>query len=118
MRGSTGGRYAGLHWIIKEAHMYVVALHKIVNAENAFTRGQKLMTNDGAPAGVRVLQFYPGRDRTAVTCLWEAPSVNLVQKYVDATLGDAAENTTFEVDSDAAFARLPLGIREAAATTV
>ena len=95
--------------------MYVVALHQIKNPDAAFSRGQKLMTNQGAPAGVRVLQFYPSRDRSAVTCLWESPSVALVQKYVDATLGDSSENTCYNVDAEFAFARQPLGVRESAA---
>ena len=98
--------------------MYVVVLHAIKDAKTAFTRGEKLMKNEGAPAGVRVLQFYPSCDRRTVTCLWEAPSVDAVQKYVDATLGDSSENTSFEVDSAFAFARLPLGIRESAAAAV
>ena len=98
--------------------MYVVVLHRITNPQTAFTRGERLMKNEGAPAGVRVLQFYPSRDRSAVTCLWEAPSVKLVQTYVDATLGDASVNTCYDVDAEFAFARQPLGVRESAATAV
>ena len=94
--------------------MYVVVQHRIKNPQTAFPRGEKLMTNDGAPAGVRVLQFYPSRDGTLVTCLWEAPSVASVQAYVDSTLGDSSENACYEVDSEQAFARQPLGLRESA----
>ena len=94
--------------------MYVVVLHRIKNAQAAFSRGERLMKNEGAPAGVRVLQFYPSRDRSAVTCLWEAPSMGLVQTYVDSTLGDSSENTCYDVDSEFAFARQPLGVRESA----
>jgi hypothetical protein len=92
--------------------MYVVVLHRIKDAPAAFSRGERLMTNEGAPSGVRVLQFYPSADRSTVTCLWEAPSVALVQTYVDSTLGDSSDNTCYGVDSDFAFARQPLGIRE------
>jgi hypothetical protein len=70
------------------------------------------MKNEGAPAGVQVLQFYPGRDGSAVVCLWEAPTVEAVQQYVDVTLGDSSDNTYFEVDSDQAFARHAPGIAE------
>ena len=95
--------------------MYVVVQHSIRNPEIAFTRGQRLMKSEGAPAGVRNLQFYPSRDQSRVTCLWEAPSVQAVQGYVDATLGDSSENVCYEVNSEQAFARLPLGLRESAA---
>lgn len=48
------------------------------------------------------------------TCLWEAPSVDSVQRYVDSTLGDASENSCYEVAAEQAFALQPSGIREAA----
>jgi hypothetical protein len=95
--------------------MYVVVHHRIGNADAAFRRGEALTRNEGAPAGVRVLQFYPSRDRSEVACLWEAPTVEAVQGYVDATLGDSSENACFEVDADLAFAERPLGLAAPAA---
>jgi hypothetical protein len=92
--------------------MYVVVQHRIKNPQIAFTRGEKLMKNEGSPAGVRNLQFYPSTDRSTVTCLWEAPSVHVVQEYVDSTLGNSSDNLCYEVDAEQAFARQPLGIRE------
>ena len=98
--------------------MYVVAQHEIKNPSVAFARGEKLIKNEGAPAGVRGLQFYPSRDGAAITCLWEAPSVAAIQGYVDSTLGDSSVNTCYEVDSDQAFSLHPLGIREVATSGV
>jgi hypothetical protein len=95
--------------------MYVVVLHEIKNPESAFSRGQRLMSGDGAPAGARVLQFYPSADATRVTCLWESPSVDAVQGYVDETLGDSSVNGCYEVDAAQAFAERPLGIQPAPA---
>jgi len=97
--------------------MYVVVQHRIKNPQIAFSRGDKLVKNEGAPAGVRNLQFYPSRDRSRVTCLWEAGSVDAVQKYVDTTLGDSSDNICYEVDSDQAFAQRPLGLRESVEVT-
>jgi hypothetical protein len=95
----------------KEAGMYVVAYHQIKDPQQAFARGERLIKNEGAPAGVRGLQFYPSRDGSAVTCLWEAPSVEVVRAYVDSTLGDASDNTCWEVAAEQAFAERPLGIQ-------
>jgi hypothetical protein len=95
--------------------MYVVVQHRIKDPQTAFSRGEKLVKNEGAPAGVRGLQFYPSRDGSAVTCLWEAPGVAAVQAYVDSTLGDSSENTCYEVDAEQAFSRQPSGLRESAA---
>ena len=95
--------------------MYVVVLHEIQDPPTAFARGEKLVMNEGAPAGARGLQFYPSVDGTVVSCLWEADSVEAIQEYVDSTLGDASVNTCFEVDAEQAFAEQPLGLRTPAA---
>lgn len=95
--------------------MYVVVQHNIKDPETAFPRGEKLIRNEGAPTGVRGLQFYPAQDGSAVTCLWEAPSVEVIQEYVDSTLGDSSENTCYEVNAEQAFSRQPLGLPESAA---
>jgi hypothetical protein len=87
--------------------MYVVAQHQIRDPQAAFSRGEKLIRNEGAPAGVRGLQFYPSRDRSAVTCLWEADSVESIQEYVDTTLGNSSLNSCYEVDPEQAFAERP-----------
>ena len=94
--------------------MYVVVQHRFKNPEIAFARGERLIRNEGAPAGVKGLQFYPSRDGSAATCLWEAPSVDAVQRYVDSTLGDSSENSCYEVASEKAFAARPSGINEPA----
>ena len=79
--------------------MYVVAYHRIKDPETAFSRGENLLAGNGAPRGVRAVQFYPSQDQSAVTCLWEADSVATVQEFVDSTLGDVSENICFEVNT-------------------
>lgn len=95
--------------------MYVVVHHRFIDPKTAFARGEKLIRNEDAPTGVRGLQFYPSRDGSVAVCLWEAPSVESVQSYVDTTLGDSSENSCFEVDSEQAFADRPAGLQESAA---
>jgi hypothetical protein len=95
--------------------MYVVVLHQFRDPPTAFARGQKLIMNEGAPPGVRGLQFYPSADGSVVTCLWESDSVEMIQEYVDSTLGDSSANTCYEVDAEQAFAEQPLGLRTPAA---
>src|SRR5688500_8151509 len=92
--------------------MYVVVQHRIKDPQVAFARGERLVKNEGAPDGARGLQFYPAQDGSAVTCLWEAPSVRSIQEYVDSTLGDSSENTCYEVNSEQAFASQPAGLAE------
>jgi hypothetical protein len=92
--------------------MYVVVHHTIINASEAFARGEKLIKGEDAPEGTTVLQFFPARDASHVTCLWESNSVADVQQYVDATMGESSRNRCSEVDAASAFARQPLGIAE------
>ena len=94
--------------------MYVVVQHRFTNTALAFSRGEKLIKNEGAPAGAHGLQFYPARDGSGATCLWEATAVEAIQQYVDTTLGDASVNTCYEVDAAQAFAQQPSGIRQSA----
>ena len=97
--------------------MYVVVQHRIKDHQTAFSRGEKLIKNEDAPHGVRGLQFYPSQDGSAVTCLWEAASVESVQQYVDSTLGESSENTFYEVNVEQAFAAQPSGLPTSPATT-
>lgn len=92
--------------------MYVVVQHRIKDPQVAFERGERLIKNEGAPVGAHGLQFYPSQDGSAVTCLWEAPSVDAIQGYVDATLGDSSENVCYEVNAEQSFSRQPAGISE------
>ena len=86
--------------------MYVVVHHTILDAETAFTRGQA-DDRGGCAAGRWVLQFYPSVDHSLVIWLRESSTVEDVQAYVDATLGDSSEN-----GSTGGFGR---GLRGAAA---
>jgi len=90
--------------------MYVVALHEVQDQETAFERGARLETGEGAPDGVRVLQFLPATDGSKVVCLWEAGSVQDVQEYADEVLGDSSINTCYEVAAEPAFAERPIGL--------
>ena len=90
--------------------MYVVVQHQIKDQEQPFREAKTLIKNEGAPAGARVLQFYPSTDGAAVACLWEADSVQDIQQYVDSTLGDSSDNTCYDVDTSQAFAERPLGL--------
>ena len=90
--------------------MYVVAKHGILDPATALPRGERLQKGEGAPTGVRALQFYPSLDGSQVVCLWESDSVEAVQQYVDEVLGDASTNTCYEVDAEPAFAERPLGL--------
>ena len=94
--------------------MYVVVSHTIKNPEVASSRGERLISGEGAPEGVRVLQFYMAKDADRAACLWESPSTNAVQEYVDTTLGDSSSNEVYEIDAEQSFSERPLGLAASA----
>ncbi|MBA2298345.1 MAG: hypothetical protein H0W14_09950 [Actinobacteria bacterium] len=98
--------------------MYVIVQHQLTDPPAAFSRGERLKRGDGAPEGVRVLQFYPSQEGAAVTCLWEAGSVGEVQTFVDDTLGDSSINVCYAVDPGTAFADLPAGLPQRRAAVI
>jgi hypothetical protein len=99
----------------KEKDMYVAVHHRFIEPKTALARGERLILNEGAPTGVVGLQFYPAQSGSEAICLWEAPSVESVQQYVDSTLGDSSANACFAVDAQQAFADRPLGLQKSAA---
>ena len=82
--------------------MFIVVHHTINDQESAFARGQNLLEGTGAPAGVRLREFYPARGGADVFCLWEGSSLDEVRDYVDATMGDSSGQEYFEVDAEIA----------------
>ena len=98
--------------------MFVIVRHELIDPPGAFARGERLKRSEGAPGGAVALQFFPSTDGTIVTCLWEARSVDDVQSFVDAVLGETSANSCYTVDADQAFAELPgtLSRRPVAAT--
>ncbi len=78
--------------------MYVIAKHRITDAERFFSLSQ--VAAEKAPAGVYGRQFCPSQDRSEAVCLWEAESLEAVESYLDALIGEAGVNTYFQVSTE------------------
>jgi hypothetical protein len=90
--------------------MYAAIVHRVNDAQAFLSRGEGLSDPSGAPPGVVPRQFCPSTDLTAATCVWETGSLDALRNYVDSTLGDASDNTYFEISTEYA-----LGLPEPAA---
>jgi hypothetical protein len=90
--------------------MYVAIVHRVRDGEAFLSRGERLTDPSSAPTGVVPRQFCPSKDLTAATCVWETGSLDALRDHVDSALGDASDNTYFEIDSEYA-----LGLPEPAA---
>jgi hypothetical protein len=90
--------------------MYVAIVHRVKDSQAFLSRGEGLTDPASAPTGVVPRQFCPSKDLSAATCVWETGSLDALRDYVDSTLGDASDNTYFEINSE--YAR---GLPETAA---
>ena len=80
--------------------MYIGVVHRVKDPQAMLSRGEGLGDPANAPPGVRPRQFFPSKDLSAATCLWEADSVDAVRAYIDGTLGDSSENSYFEINTE------------------
>ena len=83
--------------------MYVAIVHQVQDAQAFLSRGERLADPSNAPPEVVPRQFCPSTDLTAATCVWEAGSVEALRDYIDSTLGDASDNTYFEINTEYAL---------------
>ena len=80
--------------------MYVAIVHRVKDPQAMLSRGEQLADPSNAPPGLIPRQFCPSKELSAATCVWEAGSVDAVRDHVDATLGDASDNTYFEINTE------------------
>ncbi len=92
--------------------MLVIAHHNNINDPKTFwSKAQTIVS--ATPAGLKVLSVYPSQDGKTGTCVWEAGSVEEVQKFLDEAAADMATNFCYEVNEATAFG-LPERKKEAA----
>ena len=74
--------------------MFVTIEHDIHDTAEFQSRAERAMP---PPEGLHVHQFLPATDLSKAACLYEAPSVERLQAYLDAALGDASTQHYFPV---------------------
>ena len=92
--------------------MLVIAHHTNINDPEAFwAKAQAVVSS--TPAGTKVLSVFPSQDGKTGTCLWEADSVDELQKFLDEASAGMATNFCYEVNEVMAIG-LPERKKEAA----
>lgn len=79
--------------------MLVIAHHDIQDPEK-FWAGAKEMV---LPSHLKIHSVFPSTDMKTGTCVWEAPSANDVQSFLDESVGSISKNACYEVNEDAAI---------------
>jgi hypothetical protein len=90
--------------------MHVVIRHYISDAAKWDRSAQNIMSmieQRRLPAGMKPLEYLPSVDGRNAECVWEAQSLEALQKFIDRETA-GARNEYFEVKAEAAIG-LPKG---------
>jgi hypothetical protein len=80
--------------------MFIAIHHDIHDATKFQDCAQRVFP---LPEGLTVHHFFPAADLSKAVCLYEAASIDAVQRYLDPTLGDASTQHYFPVSEGAAI---------------
>jgi len=91
--------------------MLIIAHHNIQDPEAFWTAAKEITSS--LPSNLKLHSVYPSQDQKTGTCLWEAGSVQEVQKFLDDNVGKISRNFCYEVNTAAAFGLPAIQLAEA-----
>ena len=93
--------------------MLIIA-HHLINDPEAFWAAAQQVTQN-LPPNLKVHGVYPSMDTKTGTCLWEANTVQEVQKFLDDNAGKYAKNFCYEVNVEKSMNLPKIQLAEASA---
>ena len=78
--------------------MILVVNHKINNPAEFWASAQKSLPSLPEAGVIRVIQVMPSPDNSEATCVWEADSKEMLDKYLRSKVGDWSKETYHEVN--------------------
>ena len=76
--------------------MHVAVIHSISDPQRFWSAAEE----SELPEGVTLHSALPNEDGSRAVCLWEADSVDAVEKTVNETVGDVSDNEFFAVNAE------------------
>ncbi len=83
--------------------MYFVVHHDISNTEDFWETAQRLLPRLPEDGVKRVVSVLPNQTLDVCTCIWEAESMETLEKYFREKIGEASRNSCYQVNEAAAF---------------
>lgn len=81
--------------------MLIIAHHNIRDPKKFWDTAKNQM--DNMPPSLHLHSVFPSKDHKLGTCLWEADSVEAVQKHLDKNVGAYAQNNCYELSEQEAI---------------
>jgi hypothetical protein len=82
--------------------MYILVNHTINQPEDFWASAQRNLPNLPEGGVKRVLSLFPNKAMDKCACVWEADSIENLDKYLREKLGAASNESYFEVNEAAA----------------
>jgi len=83
--------------------MIIVVNHNISNPADFWAAAQKSLPQLPEDGVQKVMQVMPNGDMTKATCVWEADSIETLDKYLRSRVNDWSSETYFELNTAAAM---------------
>ena len=83
--------------------MIIVVNHKVNNSAEFWASAQKSLPELPVSGVQRILQVLPNNEMNEATCLWEADSIDALDKYLRSKVFDWSTETYYEVDTTKAM---------------
>lgn len=83
--------------------MYIVVNHHINNPEDFWASAQRNLPNLPEAGVQRVLNIFPNQTMDKATCVWEADSIEDLQRYLQEKLGSASHDACFQINEATAM---------------
>jgi hypothetical protein len=78
--------------------MLIIAHHSIFDPQVFWATAQQTVAT--IPPHLKLHSVFPSKDLKTGTCLWEGPSVEEVQEFLDNTLRHFSKNVCYEVNEE------------------
>ena len=79
--------------------MFISVNHQINNPADFWASAQKSLPNLPEGGVHRVLNVFPSADMSQATCIWEADSIETLDKYLRTKVQNWSKETYFEINA-------------------
>lgn len=79
--------------------MFISVHHQINNPGEFWSSAQKSLPELPVAGVQRIINVFPSSDMTEATCIWEADSIEDLNKYLRSKVFDWSKETYFEINA-------------------
>lgn len=83
--------------------MYIVVNHDITNPEDFWASAQRILPQLPEGGVKRVITLFPNQAMDKCTCVWEADTIENLDKYLREKVGTSSRETYFELNEAASM---------------